>query len=87
MESEREYLHRRASEEQEAAQRSGSEKARERYDGPRAVLVFNQYDQLIQSAVAGRPVMSPAQRDDLIMRWSMRSTGSRSWAARPPPKS
>jgi hypothetical protein len=29
MESEREYLHRRASEEQEAAQRSGSEKARE----------------------------------------------------------
>jgi hypothetical protein len=29
MESEREYLHRRSSEEQEAAQRSGSEKARE----------------------------------------------------------
>jgi DNA-binding NarL/FixJ family response regulator len=28
----------------------------------------------IQSAVAGRPVMSPAQRDDLIMRWSMRSS-------------
>ena len=50
MESEREYLHRRASEEQEAAQRSGSEKARELH-----MELATRYRDAAELRVAARP--------------------------------
>ena len=49
MESEREYLHRRASEEQEAAQRSESEKARELH-----MELANRYKDAAEMRVAPR---------------------------------